>query len=86
MADLSNLSNVALSEIASVIRRDWGRAVNFAARPYLEAMECLDNISDNYAADSGKSVVTYFLCNASSWRGPVAKEIKKELKKRAGLK
>lgn len=67
-----------LYEIARDIRRDW-KPVNFAAKPYLEAMETLDSIRDNYGYDSGTSIVAYFLSNASSWRGPVAKEIKKEL-------
>jgi len=36
--------------------------------------------------DNGKSVVLYFLSNASQWRGDKAKEIKKELKQMVGLK
>lgn len=65
--------------IAREIRRDWGN-VNYAAKPYLEAMSSLDSIDDNYGQDSGRSVVAYFLSNASSWKGPKAKEIKLELK------
>jgi hypothetical protein len=49
-------------------------------------MACLESVNDNYGWDSGKSVVLYFLSNASSWRGEVAKEIKKELKSMVGLK
>jgi hypothetical protein len=30
--------------------------------------------------DTARSVVLYFLSNATTWRGPKAKEIKKELK------
>lgn len=67
-------------EIAREIRKDWGAKVNFAAEPYLEAMECLDSIDDNYYFDSAKSVVLYFLSNASTWRGETAKRIKAELK------
>jgi len=68
-----------LYTIAREIRRDWGN-VNYAAKPYLEAMSSLDSIDDNYGYDSGRSVVAYFLSNASSWKGPKAKEIKLELK------
>jgi len=68
-----------LHEIAREIRQDW-RPVNFAAKPYLEAMESLDSINDNYYYDSGASIVSYFLANASTWRGPVAQRIKAELK------
>lgn len=69
-----------LHEIAREIRRDW-KPVNFGAKPYLDAMESLDKITDNYGMDPGKSIVAYFLSNARQWRGPKAKEIKAELKK-----
>lgn len=67
-------------EIAREIRRDW-KKVNFAAEPYLSAMSTLNSIQDSYGFDSGKSIVLYFLANASSWRGEVAKRVKAELKK-----
>lgn len=66
--------------IAREIKQDWGKNVNFAAKPYLEAMYDLDSINDNYGYDSARSIVNYFLSNASSWRGAKAKEIKAELK------
>ena len=69
----------ALHDIASEIRKDWA-PVNFAAKPYLEAMGQLRSIDDAYYYDSGKSVVLYFLSNASSWRGEAARRIKAELK------
>ena len=68
-----------LSEIAREIRATWPR-VSFGAVPYLDAMSTLDRVSDRYYADSGKSVVRYFLSNASSWRGEDARRIKAELK------
>lgn len=68
-------------EIAEEIRRDW-RPVNYAAKPYLDAMMSLENVSDdNYGHDSSKSVVLYFLSNAGSWRGEVARRVKAELKR-----
>jgi len=70
-----------LSEIAEVIEADWEK-VNFAARPYLSAMMTLESINDRYMFDSGRSIVLYFISNARSWRGPVAKEVKKELNRR----
>jgi hypothetical protein len=69
-----------LCEIAREIRKDW-KNVNYAAAPYLDAMGSLNSIQDDYYADSGVSVVLYFLSNASSWRGETAKRIKAELKK-----
>ena len=68
-----------ISEIAVEIEKDW-RNVNFAARPYLDAMRQLDSVTDKYYFDDARSIITYFLCNASSWRGEKAKEIKAELK------
>lgn len=68
-----------LSEIAVEIRSDW-KKVYFGAVPYLEAMETLETINDNYYEDSGKSVVLYFLSNATTWRGETARRIKAELK------
>lgn len=78
---VKNYHDMSLSQIASEIRRDW-KKVNFAAKPYLEAMSMLDSVSDPYGADDGYTVVTYFLSNARTWKGPVAKEIKKELNRR----
>lgn len=75
----------SLSEIANEIRKDW-KNVHFAAKPYLSAMSCLNSINDNYGMDSAKSIVLYFLSNASTWRGEKAKAIKAELKKIAGIK
>jgi hypothetical protein len=80
MTTLNQTEKRSLSTIASEIRKDWGSKVNFAAKPYLSAMAGLDSIDDNYGYDSAKSVVLYFLSNASSWRGENAKRIKAELK------
>jgi len=80
--DLSNLSRMKIYDIAALIAQDWGRKVNYAAKPYLEAMFSLDSVDDNYIMDSGKSIVAYFLSNATSWRGDVARAVKNELKKR----
>ena len=69
-----------LSEIANEIRKDWSK-VYFGAVPYLEAMGTLNSINDYYGFDSGKSIVAYFLANAGTWRGDVARNVKKELNK-----
>lgn len=71
-----------LAEISRDIRRDW-KKVNYAAEPYLSAMSTMGSIRENYGCDSGKSIVLYFLSNASSWRGDTAKRIKAELKSMA---
>lgn len=73
--------NRPLNEIAVEVVNDWTDAkVNYAARPYLHAMYELDKITDNYALDSAENIVRYFLANAGTWRGPVARRVKAELK------
>jgi len=67
-------------EIAKEIRKDWEK-VNFGAKPYLDAMTSLVNITDKYYEDSAKSVIAYFLANAGTWRGETAKRVKVELNK-----
>ena len=76
-----NLENKSIAEIAAIIHKDW-KKVNFAAKPYLEAMQSLHSVRSSFGYDSGKSVVLYFLSNASSWRGEIAKAVKLELKNR----
>ena len=76
-----NLENKSIAYIASLIRQDW-RKVNYAAKPYLDAMASLETSRSSFGHDSGKSVVLYFLSNAGSWRGEIAKAIKLELKNR----
>jgi hypothetical protein len=69
----------SIRSIALDIRKEWAK-VNYAAKPYLDAMMELNSINDRYYDDSAKSVVLYFLSNASSFRGERAKALKAELK------
>jgi len=75
------LSAMSISEIARMIRRNWPK-VYFGAVPYLNAMAQMDKVTDSYGCDSGTEIVNYFLANASTWKGDVAREVKKELNKR----
>jgi len=68
-----------ISDIARDISRAWPKP-NYAAVPYLSAMRSLYSIDDAYGYDSGRSVVLYFLSNASTFRGEAAKALKAELK------
>ncbi len=73
----------SLNVIANEIYIDWSQAksgVYFGAVPYLKAMADLQSIEENYFLDTGRSVVAYFLANAQTWRGDVARRVKKELK------
>jgi hypothetical protein len=68
-----------ISTIAREISALWPKPY-FGAKPYLGAMRELDTITDCYGYDDGRSIVMYFLSNATTWRGPDAKRIKDELK------
>jgi len=74
--DKKSYKDMTISEIAYRIELDWPKA-HYSAIPYINAMR-----NDDYGMDGEKSVVLYFLSNAGTWRGNVAREIKKELKNR----
>lgn len=65
-------------EIAAEIEKDW-KNVNYSAKPYLNAMRNIDQITDFYYLDPADMVVRYFLANASTWRGKAARDIKEQL-------
>ncbi len=67
-----------INEIAKEIREDW-KNVNYAAEPYLDAMREIESVHSMFYQDSASSVVRYFLGNAATWKGEVARRIKKEL-------
>ncbi len=73
-----------MCQIAADIDALWTalrkNGVHPTARPYLDAMKTLDQITDVYGVDSATSVVLYFLANASSFCGAEAKGLKFELK------
>ena len=68
-----------LHEIAEEIVADW-RPIWFGAVPYVEAMRCLNTLDDHYGEDSARTIVSYFLGNAKTWRGETARRIKAELR------
>lgn len=53
---------------------------------YLDAMASLATACDRYGLDDAKSIVRYFLANASTFRGEKAKALKAELKLHVGIK
>ena len=75
----------SVSAIAYDIKRAWPK-INYAAAPYLDAMTRLQSVNDPYYQDSGRSVINYFLANASGFRGDAAKALKAELKNLLGGK
>jgi hypothetical protein len=81
-ADLENIKNVSFKQLVNMIYSDW-KNVSPYAEPYLSAMSTMRNPTDRYGFDDGYSIIMYFLSNASQWKGPVAKAVKAELKRRA---
>jgi len=71
--------SLPLSKIARMIENDWIN-INPSAKEYLDAMFSLNSVNDKYLLDSGRTIIIYFLSNAGSWSGPVAKVVKEHLK------
>lgn len=67
-----------LHEIARDIQQNWPSPY-FGAVPYIQAMRQVETLDGYIGMDSGRSVVSYFLANAGTWRGDDARRIKKEL-------
>ena len=68
-----------ISQIARDISIDW-QNVKYSAKPYLDALSQLHDVNDKFGYDDAKSLILYFLSNASSYRGENAKKYKAELK------
>lgn len=70
-----------LSQVAQFIARAWPN-VWFGAVPYLQAMGNGDSLDprERYMYEDQKTMVLYFLSNASTWKGEVAKATKAFLK------
>ena len=69
-----------LSEIAKDILTAWKKPSPYAM-PYLKAMLTINSSDPNaaYYADSARSLVVYFLANASTFRGEEARRLKAEI-------
>jgi hypothetical protein len=83
--DADAIKEWPLWKLALYIATDWSNrkpAISDAADAYLQPMCQLESIEDPYGADSGDMIVRYFLGNATTWRGPVARTIKAELTRR----
>lgn len=78
----ADFSKMKINELADVIYESWGSNVNFAAKPYLDAMASLEKVDDMYGNDSASEILQYFLINARQWRGETARAVKKEIKDR----
>lgn len=86
--DRVDLRQIPLTKLMWTCSYDYGqrdRTPSVHLAPYLEALTSLDSTADfdtQYMAEKVGEIIPYFLNNAQSWRGPVARSIKKELTER----
>lgn len=66
-------------EIFAEVRQDWKKPY-FGAKPYMEALGQLENWNSRYYAEDARGLGLYFLANAGTWRGEVARRVKAEIK------
>ena len=69
----------ALSVIAAEIKKDWATPT-FTAGTYLHSMHFMNDVEERNSGQDGCTIVRGFLKNASLWKGPVARRVKRELK------
>lgn len=79
------LKDKTIAQLAIMVRNDW-KNVYFGAKPYIVAMSAIHADDGNYGAEDAKSICTYFLCNAQTWRGDTARAVKAEIKRRFKIK
>lgn len=72
----------ALSVIAAEIKKDWATPT-FTAGTYLHSMHFMNDVEERSSGQDGRIIVRGFLKNASLWKGPVARRVKRELKELA---
>jgi hypothetical protein len=75
---LANDVKRPLATIARDIIADWKNPY-FGAVPYIRALASCGEITELYGHDQVSGIVRYFLANAKTWRGLVAKAVKAEL-------
>lgn len=74
-----------ISDLSRLISRDLqsqGKEVPYNLVPYLDALRQMDSADDVYGVESGKSIIAYALSNMTSYKGPTARAVKAELKRR----
>lgn len=75
-----SLSVIANEVIADKKAGNWSSKSWQPAKPHIAAMTQLQTLNDKYFEDSARSIVSYFLANAGTWRGETARRVKAELK------
>lgn len=81
IVNLQKLRELPIDALATIVILTW-ESVSLHAAPYLNAMCKMRSVNDGYGADSGETVILYFLANATQYKGAVARMVKAELKAR----
>ena len=76
----SDITRASLRQLGRIISAHWPEPY-FGAVPYIAAMQNSDD-DGRYYEDDASCLTMYFLSNAASWRGAIARTIKKELRRR----
>jgi hypothetical protein len=81
-----DLRDAGLQRIVALIYNDWGDTIDPYATQYLNALDVNDceTLDDPVGNETAEVQVRYFLSNASAWRGPTARAVKAELRRRLG--
>lgn len=76
-----DIQTCTISVLFRMVRKDW-KNTYFGAVPYIDALLCCQSLDSMYGVETARDLIPYFLANANTWRGDVARMIKKELKRR----
>jgi len=83
MSASNDLAAMDLQQLIAIVFDDW-TAINPDAATYLQALDSHDcaALNDRVGNETAELQVRYFLTHAGQWRGPVARSVKAELRKR----
>ena len=79
---MEKLTFFQLAEIVSANWRETGYK-NFLAQNALDFLSCIQCVEESFGIlGSARNGIERFLSHARGWRGPVARTVKKELRRR----
>jgi hypothetical protein len=83
MPDRIDLTALDLQDLVAMVYADWDH-VNPYAASYLNAMDVNDchQLDDPVGNETAEIQIRYLLTHAAGWRGPTARAVKAELRRR----
>lgn len=79
-----DIQTCTISVLFRHVKANWKNPY-FGAIPYIDALLCCSELDSVYGVETARDLIPYFLANAQTWRGDVARMIKAELKRRIAL-